>query len=96
MEMRFESQYSGWDIDISCTPRLWASGDAPRLEKYTATAHASLIDQSESGDLWVDARMQVVSLGSRSFETPAECAHILLEDVHELIDALRKYQLTRR
>ncbi len=91
MDMRFQSQYNGWDIDISCIPRLWALGDAPRLEKYTATAHVSLVDQSESGDLWMDARMQVVSLGNRSFETPTECVHILLADVHELIDALRKY-----
>jgi hypothetical protein len=85
-----KTEYRGWEITIRCMARLNEAGDAPSVKKYTASAHMALIEQSESGDQWIDARAQVVNLGSRHFESRDQCMDLLLGDVKELIDALKK------
>ncbi|MRX10686.1 hypothetical protein GJ697_22900 [Pseudoduganella sp. FT25W] len=81
MDAIFTSEYLGWDIVIH---------SICREQRYTGTAHAALTVQSESGDLWVDARTQVVTLGNRHFASSRGCSEALLADVRELIDALKK------
>lgn len=85
-----EYQYLGWKIEIRCSAQVSEAGDAPRVVRFTASAHASLNEQSESGELWVDARTQVVNLGNRHFSSENSCVEALLADVKELIDALKK------
>lgn len=84
-----KAEYRGWMVEVRCLAGQDAAGDAPRAQRYTATAHAELIEQSKSGDVWIDARAQVVTLGNRQFPTAQECIDLLLADVRELIDALK-------
>jgi hypothetical protein len=84
-----KAEYRGWLIEIRCVADQDAAGDAPRAQRYTASAHAELIEQSKSGDIWIDARAQVITLGNRHFPTAEECIGVLLADVKELIDALK-------
>ncbi|MRW87350.1 hypothetical protein GJ698_25080 [Pseudoduganella sp. FT26W] len=81
MDAIFTTEYLGWDIVIHCICSE---------QRYTATAHASLTVQSESGELWIDARTQVVTLANRHFSSSHGCIDALLADVKELIDALKK------
>ena len=58
--------------------------------QFTASAHAALQQPSKSGDIWVDARPQVVTLGERVFASGGQCLEVLFAEVKELIDALKK------
>lgn len=83
-----QSDYSGWQITIRCTRRTGAEPEF-RAEAFTAMAQAEL-QSSEDPTNWVDSRMQVISTGNRSFKTGAGCVRVLLAEVKEVIDALRR------
>jgi hypothetical protein len=81
--------YRGWDITIRCMPRVQPDDELPRATQYSAVAHAELNGAQFTAD-WIDPRTQIVTLGSRLFFDGNQCVEILLADVKELIDALRK------
>jgi hypothetical protein len=39
---------------------------------------------------WIDPRMQIITTGNRSFESGAGCIDVLLNEVMQLIDALKR------
>lgn len=78
--------YCGWEITIRCSPAK--AGAAHRIT-YTAVASAELLPDQNPAD-WVDPRIQIVTTGFRSFASGAGSLEVLLIEVEQLIDALRK------
>jgi hypothetical protein len=81
-----QEPYRGWDITIRCT-HIASKVNHP--SRYTAIAEAELQPGENAAD-WVDARMQVMSTGGRSFPCSEECIGVLLTEAKQLIDALRR------
>jgi len=88
MSTPFQREYRGWNITIHCMERVMTPESI--TPTFTASAHATLLQPSKNGDIWVDARPQVVTLGERVFSTGGQCLEVLLAEVKELIDALKK------
>lgn len=80
--------YRGWEITVRCAHRLGGDTAIPS-STFTATAIAEL-QPGEDPQRWIDSRMQVVTTGNRSFDSGAGSIEVLLIEVMQLIDALRK------
>lgn len=88
MNQTVHRQYRGWDITIRFSLRN-LPGDNAAPDAFSAAAEAELQAAENPAD-WIDARMQLVTTGNRSFSNGQDCSDALLDDVKELIDALRK------
>lgn len=89
MNHTVHTEYRGWDITIRCMQKPRAAEDADQPPTFTASAHASL-QEGMNVDDWVDPRLQVISSGNRRSTSHSHCAEMLLAEVKELIDALKK------
>ena len=78
--------YRGWEITIRCCA---GKASAAHQTCYTAVASAELLPGHDPAN-WIDPRIQIVTTGNRSFSHSAGCLEVLLIEVRELIDALRK------
>lgn len=78
--------YRGWEITIRCSA---GQASAAHQTSYTAVASAELLPDEEPAE-WIDPRIQLVTTGNRSFAQSAGCLEVLLIEVRQLIDALRK------
>jgi len=80
--------YLGWDITIRCSHRSGVA-TAIRAATFTAIAEAELQADQDPAK-WVDARMQMINTGNRSFGSDGGCIDSLFAEAMELIDALRR------
>jgi hypothetical protein len=82
-------EYRGWMITIRCMERLRPIDEVNFVSAYSSMAHAALLDSENPSD-WIDPRVQIVTLGSREFENGDQCIETLLNDVMDVIDALKR------
>ena len=82
-------EYRGWIITVRCMDRLCPIDEVNFVTSYSSIAHAALLDSENPAD-WIDPRVQIVTLGSREFEDGDHCIAILLSEVMEVIDALKR------
>jgi hypothetical protein len=78
--------YLGWDITIRCSTR--AASTPSKAATYTAMAVAEL-RTDEDPSQWVDARLQLINTGNRSWSASDHCVDDLFDEVKQLIDALK-------
>ncbi len=78
--------YLGWDITIRCSTR--PPSDPSNTATYTAMAVAELHSE-EDPSMWVDARIQLINTGNRSWNESNHCVEELFDEVKQLIDALK-------
>jgi hypothetical protein len=81
-------EFQGWNIIIRCSLRAGGNSAVP-ASTFTATATAEL-QADHDPTMWIDSRMQVVTTGNRAFDSGAGSIEVLLIEVMQLIDALRK------
>lgn len=86
MTLIVQKLYRGWEITIRCSP---GKASATHQITYTAVASAELLPDQNPAD-WVDPRIQLVTTGNRSFTSGAGSLEVLLIEVKQLIDALRR------
>lgn len=83
-----QRSYLGWEITIRCSLRSGAAEKA-RAATFTAIAEAELQADQDPAE-WVDARMQIINTGNRSFVSGGRCIDVLFAEAKELIDALKR------
>lgn len=83
-----QRDYRGWTITIRCSQRS-KTGPPVSAPTFTAMADAELQSNQDPAE-WIDPRMQIITTGNRSFESGAGCIDVLLNEVMQLIDALKR------